>query len=127
MWWISVLLHSHEICQKRTCQNDWLNASIIKLVLCMRTKIMLRANVLKIKKRTKSENLLLRIQKTSKINENKDTHWSHDESFWVKEWSEELIKFSQFSQCNECFKYNHSIWLAIEFIFEHTKRWYDAV
>ena len=45
---------------------------------------MLRTNVLRIKKRTKSENLLLRIQKTSKINENKDTHWLHDESFWVE-------------------------------------------
>ena len=42
---------------------------------------MLRANVLRIKKKTKSENSLLKIQKISKINENRDTYWLHDESF----------------------------------------------
>ena len=54
---------------------------------------MLRANVFKIKKKTKSENLLLKIQKTSRINENENTCWSHNESFQIEEWSEELIKF----------------------------------
>ena len=88
---------------------------------------MLRANVFKIKKRAKSKNLLLRIQKTSKINKNENICWSHDESFQVKEWSEELIKFSWLSQHNECFKYNHSIWSAVEFTSKCTKKQYDAV
>ena len=88
---------------------------------------MLRANVLRIKKRAESENSLLKIQKTSRINKNEDTCWSHDESFWVEEWSEELIEFSQFSQHNECFKYSCSIWSAVEFTSEHTERQYDVV
>ena len=122
-----MLSHNHKICQKRTCQNNQLDASITKLVLYVKTRIMLRANVLRIKKKAKSENSLLKIQKTSKINKNRDTCWLHDESFQIEEWFEELIRFSWLSQHNKCFKYDHSIWSVVEFTSKHTERQYNAV